>query len=127
MDNLESSKFNYYLIVLKKYVEFNGRARRSEYWYFVLFNFIIAVVIGLLDGLIHSNILSRLYSLAVMIPGIAVSIRRVHDVNKSGWYLLIPFYNLVLVCTKGDTGVNQYGADPKNPALLDEVDEIGNN
>lgn len=111
---------NYYLSVLKKYATFNGRARRSEYWYFFLFNGVIAFVLGFLEGLISigTPILSSIYSLAVLIPGIAVAIRRMHDVGKSGWFVLIPIYNLILACSNGEVGENEFGPDPK-------VDEQG--
>ncbi len=58
-------------------------------------------------------LLNSIYSLAVMIPGLAVGVRRMHDVNKSGWYILIPIYNLILACTDGTSGDNEYGEDPK--------------
>ena len=104
---------NYYLKVLQNYATFNGRARRSEYWYFILFNLIISFVIGLAEGIIESTLLSSIYSLAVLIPSIAVGVRRMHDVGKSGWFLLIPIYNLILAVTEGEKGENQYGNDPK--------------
>lgn len=113
---------NYYLTVLKKFAVFNGRARRSEYWYFVLFNLLIAIVLTLIDEAIGTRLLNNIYSLAVLIPGIAVGVRRMHDVNKSGWFLLIPIYNLILACTDGTQGLNQYGSDPKRP----EFDEFLN-
>jgi uncharacterized membrane protein YhaH (DUF805 family) len=103
---------NYYLTVLQKYAEFNGRASRSEYWYFILYNFLISLAIGVVAGLIKLPILGTLYSFAVLLPGIAVGIRRMHDVDKSGWYILIPFYNLYLACMEGTRGDNQYGEDP---------------
>lgn len=104
---------SYYLKVLKNYAGFSGRARRSEYWYFFLFNVIISFVLGFVGGLVDFKMLANIYSLAVLIPGIAVGVRRMHDVDKSGWFLLIPIYNLVLACTAGTNGENQYGADPK--------------
>jgi uncharacterized membrane protein YhaH (DUF805 family) len=104
---------NYYLKVLQNYATFSGRARRSEYWYFFLFNVIISFILGFVGGMMGSTILSNIYSLAVLIPGIAVGVRRMHDVGKSGWFLLIPIYNLILAVTEGEKGTNQYGADPK--------------
>ena len=106
---------NYYLEVLKKYAEFDGRARRSEYWYFTLFSIIISIALGVLGAAMKSELLGNIYSLAVLVPSIAVAIRRMHDVGKSGWYCLIPIYNLILACTAGDVGPNQYGLDPKDP------------
>lgn len=64
-----------------------------------------------------SPFIPTIYSLAVLIPGIAVAIRRMHDVGKSGWYILIPIYNLILACTDGDKGQNEYGADPKESQI----------
>ncbi|MFH6934249.1 DUF805 domain-containing protein [Flavobacterium sp. YO12] len=115
----------YKKVVLENYANFNGRARRREYWLFTLLNVIIGY--GLLFGLGFISpkltIVSTIYSLAVLIPGIAVAIRRMHDIGKSGWYILIPLYNIVLLATEGEKGPNQYGADPKNG--LEELDEIG--
>ena len=81
---------SWYLAVLKKYAEFSGRARRKEYQMFALFNFIILFVIGLVDTLAGSpGVLGMLYGLAVLIPSIAVSVRRLHDTDRSGWWFLI--------------------------------------
>ena len=99
---------HYYVKVLKQYADFNGRARRKEYWMFVLFNVIISTVLGLIFPL-----LSVIYYLAILIPTYAVLARRMHDVGKSGWYMLIPIYNLILACTDGDSGDNEYGSNPK--------------
>lgn len=107
---------NYYLKVLQNYANFDGRARRSEYWYFVLFNIIISFTLSYVGIMMGTTILSNIYTLAVLIPGIAVAVRRMHDVGKSGWYVLIPIYNLVLACTEGTSGDNEYGADPKAEA-----------
>ena len=111
---------NYYFKVLQNYVTFTGRARRKEYWMFVLFNVIIAIILGIIDRVIGSynyetrqGLFSNLYSLAILLPSIAVGIRRMHDVGKSGWFMLIPIYDLILACTEGDKGDNKYGADPK--------------
>lgn len=117
----------YYLKVLKNYTNFNGRARRSEYWYFVLFNIIFSTVAGVLDnvlGIAFQNIgygpIYILYSLAVMIPTFAVGVRRLHDVGKSGWMLLVGLFPviggiwlLVLFCTDSQKGPNKWGDYPK--------------
>ena len=104
---------NWYLKVLKQYADFNGRARRKEYWMFALFNFLISFVIGFIGGIMEFTLLGTIYSLAVFIPSIAVAVRRMHDVGKSGWFILIPIYNLILACTNGESGENKYGSDPK--------------
>jgi uncharacterized membrane protein YhaH (DUF805 family) len=115
----------YKKVVLKNYANFNGRARRREYWMFFLVNIIISFVLGFVAGLISPSLafIGNIYGLAVLVPGIAVAIRRVHDVNKSGWFILIPIYNIILLATEGDKGANQYGEDPKNE--FEEMSEIG--
>ena len=72
-------------------------------------------------------ILGTVASLAFLIPSIAVGVRRMHDVGKSGWFLLIPIYNLILACTPGESGTNEYGPDPKGSGLDDDIDAIGKN
>lgn len=112
---------NWYLEVLKKYAVFSGRARRKEYWMFVLFNLIISLVLGFVEGLVGGpGIIGTIYGLAVLIPGIAVSVRRLHDTNRSGWWLLIAFVPLVgvimlLIFMAADStpGDNQFGSNPK--------------
>ncbi len=108
----------WYLKVVKdNYANFNGRARRKEYWMFVLFNMIISFVLGFVGGLIDFPYISSIYSLAVLVPSIAVGVRRMHDVGKSGWFLLIPFYNLYLAVQDSEAGSNEYGANPKTGEL----------
>jgi len=114
---------NYYLKVIQNYATFNGRARRKEYWMFVLFNMIASFIFGFIGGLLDFPLLANIYSLAVLLPSLAVAVRRMHDVGKSGWYVLIPIYNFILCVTEGEIGENQYGPDPKsentNDSLLD--------
>lgn len=103
-----------YLDVLKKYAVFSGRARRKEYWMFVLFNCLISVALGVIDGVMGwSQVLSNIYALAVLIPGIAVGVRRLHDTDHSGWWLLVPFANLVFLATDSTPGTNRFGPSPK--------------
>lgn len=108
----------------EKYCCFEGRARRSEYWFFCLFNMIVSFAISAITGIIGSDtlatILSTAVSLAIFLPGLGVAVRRMHDVGKSGWYLLmslIPFVGAILViiklATEGDAGPNEYGPDPR--------------
>lgn len=113
---------NYYLKVLQNYANFNGRARRAEYWYFVLFNMIASIIVGIIGGLLDFELLGNLYSLAVLLPSIAVGVRRMHDVGKSGWFILIPIYNFILAVTEGDAGENEYGPDPKGQSSSDLLD-----
>ncbi len=112
---------------MKKYGVFGGRARRKEYWYFLLFNILIEMVLGGIDRVTGSfspeaelGLLGGLYSLAVLIPGIAVSVRRLHDIGKSGGWILIGLVPLVggivLLLFMGrdsQQGENQYGPNPK--------------
>ena len=100
-------------VMTKRYAQFTGRARRAEYWYFGLFYFLISMVLAGVAGAIRMPLLANVASLAFLIPSIAVGVRRMHDVGKSGWFLLIPIYNLILACTEGQHGENEYGADPK--------------
>ena len=112
---------NWYLDVLKKYAVFNGRARRKEYWMFFLFNIIIAVVLGFVEGLVGGpGVVGALYGLAVLIPGIAVGVRRLHDTNRTGWWLLIGLIPLIgaivlliFFVQDSQAGENQYGPNPK--------------
>jgi uncharacterized membrane protein YhaH (DUF805 family) len=116
----------WFLMVLKKYSEFTGRSRRKEYWMFYLFSLIISMVLSIVDGAVlglEGFGINTIYSLGMFIPTLAVGVRRMHDVGKSGWFLLIPFYNLYLLCTNGEVGPNQYGSDPKNPDS--ELNDIG--
>jgi uncharacterized membrane protein YhaH (DUF805 family) len=112
---------NWYIEVLKKYAVFDGRAQRTEYWMFFLFNIIITIVLSLIDGLFGiSGVLGGIYGLAVLIPGIAVSIRRLHDTNRSGWWLLIGLVPvigtivlIVFMVQDSQPDANQYGSNPK--------------
>jgi len=104
---------NFLDIIKNKYLQFTGRARRKEFWYFYLVYVVIYFVLSIIDGLIGMTILSAIFSLAVLLPYLAVSIRRMHDVGKSGWFILIPIYNIVLWATEGERKDNKYGADPK--------------
>ncbi|BAS68205.1 DUF805 domain-containing protein [Bathymodiolus septemdierum thioautotrophic gill symbiont] len=113
---------NWYLEVLKKYTVFNGRATRSEYWYFTLFNIIATIICSILDAVIGSGlgIIGLIYALAVLLPYIGVMIRRLHDINRSGWWQLIAIvpilgWILIIIWTTKDSDeeANQYGENPK--------------
>jgi len=114
---------NYYVSVLMQYAVFRGRASRAEYWYFFLFNVVIIFVLHLIDfigiGVAETSgkVFINLYQVAVLTPYIAVSVRRMHDVNKSGWFLLIPFYNFILAVTEGTKGSNKYGTDTREAVV----------
>jgi uncharacterized membrane protein YhaH (DUF805 family) len=107
-----------YRAVLQKYADFTGRATRSEYWYFALGNLIINIVLSLFGYI--GDIVSGIYGLAVIIPGLAVGARRLHDTNKSGWWLLlvlIPIIGWIILIVwtviDSDAGTNKYGPNPK--------------
>lgn len=108
---------SWYLKVLKHYVDFEGRARRKEYWMFVLFNMIFAIIAMIID---KNGVVYGIYALAVLLPSIAVSIRRMHDIGKSGWILLVGLipivgfiWLIILMVKDSDQGQNQYGPNPK--------------
>ena len=104
----------WYLKVLREYANFIGRAGRGEYWNFVLINFGIAIGISIIDSILKIKVFSTIYLLATLLPSIGVAIRRMHDVNKSGWFILVPIYNLILACKEGDHGSNPYGPGPNH-------------
>ncbi len=115
------------LVVFERYALFEGRAGRAEYWWFFLANFLISLVLqGLGRGASILAIVSLIYSLALLIPGLAVAVRRLHDTDKSGWWILISLVPLVgiivlivFLATDGDPGANQYGnPDPGLPAAV---------
>jgi uncharacterized membrane protein YhaH (DUF805 family) len=106
--------------VLTKYVDFNGRARRSEYWYFVLFNLLVNFVVGIVVNLTGLTFLSYIVSLALLLPGLGVCVRRLHDIGKGwAWILLalIPLVGAIILivfyCQDSQPGDNQYGPNPK--------------
>lgn len=126
----------YMLAPYKRYFDFSGRSRRKEFWMWFLFYIIVYVVATILDTQLglggqttsyssygdggasagfnsSGGILTLIWVLLNLIPAIAVSVRRVHDVDKSGWFILIPIYNLILYCTNGTSGPNRFGPDPK--------------
>ena len=110
---------NWYFEVLKKYAVFDGRAHRTEFWLFFLFNFIISFFLGVIVGLVGSLwFITTLYALAVLIPGLAVSARRLHDTNRSGWWILtglVPILGwialLIFYVEDSRPGANQYGPE----------------
>ena len=122
---------NWYIEVIKKYAVFSGRARRREYWFFVLFNILATIALAIIDNFTGTydpdtgmGLLGFIYSLAIMIPSIAVLFRRLHDSGRSAWWLLILFVPLIgilvilyfLVCDS-DEGENTYGPSPKSGGI----------
>ena len=118
---------NWYIEVLKKYAVFSGRARRKEYWFFCLFNIIISIALSIIDIFVLGadpvegiGILSTIYTLGIVIPSLAVSVRRLHDTDRTGWWLLIAIIPLigfivllVFMLLDSTPGENKYGSNPK--------------
>ena len=119
---------SWFIEALRKYAVFSGRSRRKEYWFFVLFVVVISIVLTTIDGLIGAydrsmgvGLLSTIFSLAILIPSIAVSVRRLHDIDRTGWWVLISLVPLIgwivlQVFTVQDStpGTNRYGPNPKS-------------
>ncbi len=119
-----SDFMNNYINVLKRYVAFNGRARRREYWMFFLANVIVSSLLTLLGSMIMNSseiaVPNLIYSAATLLPSLAVGVRRLHDTSRSGWWFLIglvpivgPIMLIVFFATEGVKGPNTYGSDPK--------------
>jgi len=117
---------NWYMQSLKKYAAFTGRARRREYWTFVIVNDIICLILGLIEGLTgitaesDYSVLAIIFSLLVLIPTLAVTVRRLHDTGRSGWWLLIGLIPIIGVLVlliffvlDSQAGTNEYGPSPK--------------
>jgi len=122
---------NWYLKVLKQYADFSGRARRKEYWMFTLFALIFFIVAAILDNVLGTTFkiqgqslgygwLYLILGIATILPALAVAVRRLHDVGKSGWWYFIAFIPivggiilLVWFCTDSQAGKNEWGANPK--------------
>ena len=115
---------NWYIDVLtKRYAQFAGRARRQEYWMFVLFNVIAAFVLGLIDAMLGLGLLGFIYAVAVFIPSLAVTVRRLHDSGRTGWWVLIGLVPVVgfiiliiFMILDSEPGDNAYGPSPKAAA-----------
>lgn len=117
---------DWYLKALKNYVGFDGRARRKEYWMFMLFSILISIALAIVDNILGltwgagNGVLGTVYALAIVIPSLALGARRLHDIDKSGWWqliVLIPLLGLIVLivwaATEGNRGDNRFGADPK--------------
>lgn len=119
---------SWFLKAFSQYADFSGRARRREYWYFQLFSFLITVALAIVDILFGTfsdeaglGLFSGIASIAMFLPAWAVQVRRLHDIGRSGWWILIglipiigPIILLVFHCTDSDPGKNEYGPNPKS-------------
>lgn len=117
---------NYFVECLKKYATFSGRARRKEYWMFILVYVVIIFITATLDGIMGGGnpnatpVITLLASLALLLPNLAVLVRRLHDTDRSGWWILISLIPVigglvlfVFTCLEGTSGDNRFGEDPK--------------
>lgn len=117
---------NWYFEVLKKYADFSGRARRKEYWVFTLFSVTFSLLLGFADVALGfsrdggTGPLGAVYSLAVLIPSLAVTVRRLHDTGRSGWWILIGLIPcvgfiilIIFMVQDSQPGPNEYGSNPK--------------
>jgi uncharacterized membrane protein YhaH (DUF805 family) len=122
IDEEADQVLNWYLAVLKKYTVFNGRAGRPEFWWFTLASLIVSIVLEIIGAIINGasggRALTGLYSLAVLLPSLGVGIRRLHDTDRSGWWLLIALIPvvgwiilIVFYASRGTAGANRYGAE----------------
>tara|TARA_Y100001934_G_scaffold86126_1_gene106989 strand:+ start:2704 stop:3207 length:504 start_codon:yes stop_codon:yes gene_type:complete len=108
------------ITVLSKYIDFSGRASRSEYWWFYLATLIVGFGLGIIDGILFGwrfedpTWLSDIFNLVILLPILAAGVRRIHDHGKSGWFILVPFYNLYLLIADGQPQPNLYGQVPTN-------------
>ena len=108
----------WYLRVLKKYAVFRGRASRTEYWMFFLFNIIAVFLLAFIEGLLgvatntDQGVLLSIYQLAVLFPSVAVGWRRMHDTDRSGWWVIVPIVSLIFLVGEGTKGDNKFGPNP---------------
>ncbi|MBK7845658.1 MAG: DUF805 domain-containing protein [Bdellovibrionales bacterium] len=110
---------HWYLKAFSDYANFAGRSSRREFWMFSILNPIFYIAIAMVCVFLGlSTKIATIYLMVSLIPSFAVSVRRMHDTNRSGWYLLIPFYTIVLFCLPGDTTENAYGPNPKGTTSI---------
>ncbi len=112
---------NHFIDAFKKYAVFDGRTSRKGYWMFILFHIIALIILSILDSIFKlelrdgRGILQFAYSLVVVIPSIAIGVRRLHDSERNGWWVILPIVNLIMFMLKGSTGPNKYGPVPSDP------------
>lgn len=108
---------NYYISAFKQYFDFKGRASRKQYWYFILVHVIVSIALSFIAVFSGIGLLLDLYILFILIPSTSLCVRRIHDCDKSGWFILLPIYNIILLFMPGTKGDNRFGPDPKNEVL----------
>jgi uncharacterized membrane protein YhaH (DUF805 family) len=118
----------YYFLALQKYADFKGRATRKEFWYFVLFNILFGYTILLISFPIIQNeyymIPYIIYILGLLVPGLAIGVRRMHDAGKSGWFLLIPLYNFILALTESENRINKWDNNRLIENINNPINEV---
>lgn len=102
----------HYFTVLRKYASVEGRASRAEYWNFLFFNYLAASVLAIVETRMRTNFIVMTYTVAVFLPGLAVGMRRMHDLGKYGSYALIPIYSQLLACLPSSKAANTYDFNP---------------
>ena len=119
---IERSPIDYYLEAFRKYADFSGRSTRSEYWWFYLVTIAVSILASILDSILNIplGLISVLYFLISLIPSLSIQVRRLHDVDKSGWYMLLNFFIIIgwiwlyiLNILDSTPGANKYGPNPK--------------
>lgn len=104
----------WFFIVLVKCLDFSGRSRRKEFWMFYLISTIISIAFGVLDGVYRTpGTFNNVYTLVILIPTLAVGVRRLHDTDRSGWWILLPIVNLIFLAQDSQEGENRFGTNPK--------------
>ena len=121
----------WYIEALKKYGKFEGRARRKEYWMFSLISVLVSIILSFIDTMVRDTggdlgALSLIYALLILLPSLSVTVRRLHDVGKSGWFILLSFIPIigtiwlfVLTCKDSESGKNRFGENPKEEVVLE--------
>lgn len=109
----------WFIKAVKQYADFSGRARRKEYWMFVLYFLLLYLIVLNFTSMFGYRLPSTIFTLALLCPLLAVSVRRMHDCNRSGWFILVPIYGFYLSLLSGTQGANAYGPDPKNGTDFD--------
>jgi uncharacterized membrane protein YhaH (DUF805 family) len=102
----------HYFTVLRKYASVEGRASRAEYWNFLFFNYLVAFILAIVETSMGTNFIVMTYTVAVFLPGLAVGMRRMHDLGKYGSYALIPIYSQLLACFPSNKAANAYDFNP---------------
>lgn len=120
---------DYFIDGLSEFANFKSRARRKDFWMFHLWCVIVGVFVGVTAGLTmgpkNAAFIANVYNVGLILPSLAITVRRLHDVNKSGWFMFVPFYGFYLMFVEGDKGDNRFGTDPKAPLDMTHMSKAG--